>query len=51
MIPIVFGFLAGVCFTFALFEIARITARMSERDEDRRVNAQRFDAPTKAGKV
>jgi hypothetical protein len=50
MIPIVFGFLAGVCFTFALFEIARITARMSERDEDRRINSQRFDAPTSAGK-
>lgn len=45
-----FFFLAGVCFTFALFEIARLTARISERDEDRRINAQRFDAPTSAGK-
>jgi hypothetical protein len=41
-----FFFFAGVCFAFALLEIARL----SERDDDRRINAQRFDAPTHAGR-
>lgn len=50
MITFAFGFLGGVCFTFALFEAERIAALIAERMRDRRINGQRFDAPTKAGK-
>ena len=48
MITFAFGFLAGMVFVLVLVELARI-----ERDDlfsDRKVNGQRFDAPTKAGK-
>jgi len=47
MITFFFGVLCGVCLMLALLEIARTY----ERYEDRRVNAQRFDAPTHAGKL
>lgn len=48
MITFAFGFLAGMVFVLVLGELARI-----ERDDlfsDRKVNGQRFDAPTQAGK-
>ena len=48
MITFAFRFLAGMVFVLVLGELARI-----ERDDlfsDRKVNGQRFDAPTKAGK-
>ena len=48
MITFAFGFLGGMAFMLVLGELARI-----ERDDlfsDRKVNGQRFDAPTQAGK-
>ena len=45
MITLAFGFLAGVCFTLALFE----AVRLENRAEDERINNQRFSEPTHAG--